>query len=292
MSGFSSRFLSRFSSRFLSPLASLFAHRAVKGLRHGLQAGVSGGVTVLHTGLRLLAPSACALCGQSAGKQDALCEACRRQFFAIATGRCDICAMPLPAAEHARQCGECLHQKPAFDATLVATDYVAPLDQLVLALKFNEKLILAPLFARLLADALLHLYRDGDSRTRPRLATLPALLAAVPLSSARLRLRGFNQSLEIARPLARLSGIPLVSQLMRRTRDTLPQSLLVPQQRRSNIADAFSVSPSYAAHIAGLHIGVVDDVITTGHTLNEIALTLKRAGASRVTNLVFARTLR
>jgi ComF family protein len=192
----------------------------------------------------------------------------------------------MPSGKQLR-CGDCLRTSPAFDATIVASDYVAPVDQLVLGLKFGDKLALAPLFAQLLADALLR-FRTGASLSQ----SLPALLTAVPLSPARLQARGFNQSLEIARPLARLTGITLAPQLLTRIRDTRPQAQLAPQERRSNIAGAFDISPRYADSLAGLHIGVADDVITTGQTLNEIAATLKRHGVSRVTNLVFARTLR
>jgi ComF family protein len=239
----------------------------------------------LLSGLRHLLPSCCALCGQQAQHDCALCAPCRRQFFSQMPARCRICAMPLPDASADPRCGDCLREPPAFDATVVAADYAAPIDQLVLALKFGEKLALAPLFAQLQADALL--------RLRDRLpATLPSLLTAVPLSAKRLMSRGFNQTLEIARPLSRLTGIALAPQLLTRLRDTRPQARLAPGQRRQNIASAFAVSAGCAGNIAGRHIGVVDDVITTGQTLNEIAATLKRHGAVRVTNLVFARTLR
>jgi ComF family protein len=244
--------------------------------------------------LRFLIPSSCALCGLHA--REAMCECCREQFFTPVGVRCRICAMPLTHSEMppGRQlcCGDCLRAPPAFDATAVATDYVAPLDQLVLALKFGDSLALAPLFAQLLADALLRFRAGAPLLPSLPLAPLPALLTGVPLSATRLQIRGFNQSLEIARPLARLTGIALAPQLLTRIRDTLPQAQLAPQQRRSNIAGAFDVSPQYADSLAGLHIGVVDDVITTGQTLNEIAATLKRYGVIRVTNLVFARTLR
>ncbi|HEY4317338.1 MAG TPA: ComF family protein [Herbaspirillum sp.] len=248
-------------------------------------------LSALAAQLRFLIPSSCALCGLHA--REILCEGCRRQFFTPAGRRCPVCAMPIPndgdgAADNAPRCGDCLRVPPDFDATVVAADYAAPLDQLVLALKFGEKLALAPLFARMLADALL---RRPLPRTRAD-ASLPALLTCVPLSARRLQARGFNQSLEIARPLARLAGVALAPQLLLRIRDTRAQSQLTPPQRRNNIAGAFEVAPPYARSIAGLHIGVVDDVITTGQTLNEIAVVLKRRGAARVTNLVFARTLR
>lgn len=245
--------------------------------------------------LRFLIPSSCALCGLNA--RGALCEGCRRQFFAIAGMRCPGCAMPLPddaaTAGLALRCGDCLREPPAFDATVAAAEYAPPSDRLVLALKFGARLALAPLFARLLADALLHRNSpNGGHPQRTADASLPMLLTCVPLSGGRLQSRGFNQSLEIARPLARQTGLALAPQLLLRIRDTQPQSQLAPPQRRSNIADAFAVAPDAAQRLGGLHIGVVDDVMTTGQTLNEVALTLKRHGAARVTNLVFARTMR
>ncbi len=178
-------------------------------------------------------------------------------------------------------CGTCLKAAPAFDATLVAADYAAPLDQLVQGLKFGHQLALAPLFASLLRDVLLKAGAD---------VPLPALLTAVPLGPQRLAQRGFNQALEIARPLSSMLGIALEPQLVWRQRETRPQTLLPPQQRQQNIRDAFMLDSTALARIAGRHIGVVDDVITTGGTLGELAATLKRYGAARVTNFVFART--
>ena len=121
-------------------------------------------------------------------------------------------------------------------------------------------------------------------------APLPTLLTAVPLGPQRLAQRGFNQALEIARPLSAMLGIELAPQLALRLRETRPQTLLPPAQRQQNIRHAFMVDGSALARIAGRHVGVVDDVITTGGTLGELAATLKRYGAARVTNFVFART--
>jgi ComF family protein len=176
-----------------------------------------------------------------------------------------------------------MKQPPAFDATIVAADYAPPTDQLVLALKFGSRLALAPLFARMLRDAILQARTENIS--------LPTRLTAVPLGPQRLVERGFNQALEIAKPLSRSLGIQLAPQLMSRLRDTHAQALLHPDERHKNIKGAFVVMPHAADDIKGQHVGVVDDVITTGQTLNEIAATLKRFGAARVTNFVFARTL-
>ncbi len=255
--------------------------------------------------LHHLLPNACALCGGDS--DDALCGGCEAQFFGAdaAIARCPRCANPLPAASPqdgsgsgdgapgpgpamspmrqltpatAQLCGACLADPPAYDCTLVAADYALPVDQLVLQLKFGHRLALAPLCARLLRDAV---------QSAPDF-TLPALLCPVPLGPRRLADRGYNQALEIARPLARSLGLALQAQLVVRLHETAAQSSVAPERRQQNIAGAFAVPD--AALVAGRHIGVVDDVMTSGRTLNELAATLKRHGAARVSNFVFART--
>ncbi|MYM81398.1 ComF family protein [Duganella sp. FT50W] len=233
-----------------------------------------------------LLPNACALCGGDSS--EALCAGCEAQFFgpAAAIARCVCCANPLPSGAPPGEtgpaagplCGVCLRHPPAFERTLVAADYVLPVDQLVLQLKFGHRLALAPLCARLLRDAVL----------RQQGVALPALLCPVPLGPRRLAERGYNQALEIARPLARGLDIALHARLVQRVRDTAAQSSVTPAERQANIAGAFAIAD--AALVTGRHIGVVDDVMTSGRTLNELAATLKRHGAARVSNLVFART--
>ena len=224
-------------------------------------------------------PSSCALCARSG--RTALCVGCRQRYFHMRVQRCVQCAMPMPATITDSHCGDCLQRPPAFDATIVAADYLPPVDQLVLALKFGARLTLAPLLADLLAQAL------QQQTTLPP----PQLLAPVPLATERLQERGFNQSLEIARPLARRLELPLIPQLLQRVRATAAQAKLPAAQRRRNIRAAFAVSNAAMQQVRDCHIGVVDDVITTGETLGEIASTLKHYGARRVTNLVFCRTL-
>jgi ComF family protein len=233
------------------------------------------------TALPTLLPSACALCAAHA--RDALCADCHGRFFGPGPHRCKQCALPLP---HARAddtvCGECLRSQPAFDATIAAADYAPPIDQLVLALKFGGRLALAPLLARMMRDAVAGASGRGDA--------LPTLLVAVPLGRQRLAERGFNQAHEMARPLSRSLGIPVATRLVIRNRDTIAQSLLHPDERHDNIRDAFDVQETERCTVEGAHVGVVDDVMTTGQTLGELAATLKRFGATRVTNIVFART--
>lgn len=228
--------------------------------------------------LHLLLPTSCALCG--AGSDETLCTACVAQFFgeAARVPRCHCCANPVVGG--AALCGHCIRQRPAFDRTVVAADYALPVDQLVLQLKFGHRLALAALMARRLAVVAAQVTAPQDA--------LPDLLCPVPLGPHRLAQRGYNQALEIARPLARSLGLALYPRLVARIRDTAAQSSVAPEHRRANIAGAFAVARP--ALIRGRHIGVVDDVMTSGGTLDEMAATLKRHGAARVSNLVFART--
>jgi ComF family protein len=221
-------------------------------------------------------PTTCAVCGSNG--RNAVCDGCRTQFFSHKAARCTQCAIPLH--ESGRVCGTCLRQKPAFDATVVVADYAPPVDNLVLALKFGNRLELAPLFASLLRDAML----QADA------VALPTQLTVVPLGAQRLVERGFNQALEIGKPLSRALGVEVHARMIVRQRDTRAQALLHPDERHRNIRSAFVVPHDALDLVRGHHVGVVDDVMTTGETLNEVAATLKRFGAVRVTNLVFART--
>lgn len=241
---------------------------------------------VRHAAAAVL-PSSCALCATSA--DDVICHDCRTHFFTTHGARCPQCANVLPHIPHgddldrAWLCGSCLNDPPAFDATVAATHYAPPVDQLVLALKFGAHLALAPLFAQRLRDAL------HTAIERSHIDAQPALLTIVPLGAQRLIERGFNQAQEIARPLAKLLDIPLHPQLAQRQRDTLAQSLLHPDERRKNMRNAFIVNAEHLSLIKDQHIGIIDDVMTTGETLNALAVTFKRAGAARITNFVFAR---
>lgn len=224
--------------------------------------------------LRAMLPSACALCGAHA--DEAVCAACE-QAYVLPVVRCPCCANALAAPGPARHCGACLAAAPDFDATLAACDYAAPLDGLVLQLKFGAQLALAPWMARVLQGA----------AGRTGLA-MPDVLCPVPLGPARLAERGYNQALEMARPLAAALALPVAPRLLQRTRETAAQSGAAPGARGANVRGAFALGAACAVH--GCHVGVVDDVMSSGHTLGEIARVLKRSGAARVTNIVFART--
>jgi ComF family protein len=265
---------------------------------------------LLQRAICLLLPTSCALCG--AGGDQTLCAACVAQFFgaAAAVPRCHCCANPLgPGATGAMLCGHCLAHRPAFDRTLVAADYALSVDQLVLQLKFGHRLALAALMAQRLAavvhaapaprqaeaeaEAEIQRQRQMQAQDKDKLQARqdwPDLLCPVPLGPRRLAQRGYNQALEIARPLGRALGLPVHARLVARVRETVAQSSVPPERRHANIAGAFAVPLAALALLPGRHIGVVDDVMTSGGTLDEMAAVLKRHGAARVSNLVFART--
>jgi ComF family protein len=216
-------------------------------------------------------PPHCALCSAGGTR---LCDACRDDA-ALPPMACPVCAIPLARAEQTR-CGRCLARAPRYDATFAATLYAAPFDQLLRRLKYGAALAYAPLFADLLAARCAGLDLDA--------------LVPLPLARERLAARGFNQAVEIARPLARRLGIPLVTDAALRIVDTAPQAGLRLDARRRNVRGAFCVIESAVPRLAGRAIGVVDDIMTTGATLDEFARTLRRARVARIVNLVVART--
>ena len=228
--------------------------------------------------LGALLPQDCQLC---AAPSDAalICEGCLGALPFL-PACCPQCAMPAASGE---VCGACLRRPPHFDATLAALRYDFPADRLVLALKFGARLPIASL----LADLLLHRVQSNPMRNTGHSGTLlPELLIPMPLHRTRLAARGFNQAIEISRHLARQLHRPIVAGGVWRRRDTPPQSELPLPKRRANVRGAFECSMD----LSGRAVAVVDDVMTTGATLDELARILKRAGASRVENWVVART--
>jgi len=207
----------------------------------------------------------CFLCRGPA--RELICGACDADLPRLVRPRCPRCALESPRGE---LCGRCLSQAPAYDATQAALAYEFPADALVQALKFRGELALAPLLAALLAEKL-----RGERVD---------LVVPVPLSRERLRRRGYNQALEIAR---HVRGGTLELALCERTRDAPPQMDLPYEARQRNVRGAFRCTRA----LGGAIVAVVDDVMTTGATLDEIARTLKGAGAQRVMNWVVARTM-
>lgn len=220
----------------------------------------------------LLFPVHCRLCAVRTGTALSLCTDCRSDL-PWAGPACDRCGIRL-AGPGQLLCGTCQQHPPHFDTTTALLQYRPPVDYLVQRLKFSGELAIAPLLATLLAQRLV-------SAAVPR----PELIVPVPLHRSRLRERGFNQATEIARRLGRRLQLPVDQRLCVRTRKTDAQSLLPVKIRHWNVRNAFAVT----GEIPGCHAAIVDDVMTTGHTVNELARALKRAGAERVDVWVIAR---
>jgi len=222
--------------------------------------------------LRVLLPPRCLLCGAAGAAGLDLCAACRAEL-ARNQPCCPRCALPL--ATPAPACGACLRAAPPFAAAWAPLRYQHPLDLLETRFKFHADLAAGQVLAALLVAAA---QRDAPAR--------PALIVPVPLHTARLRQRGYNQALELARPLARALGLPLRSDLLLRPRATPPQTGLDAAARRRNLREAFALAP--AARLPA-HVVVFDDVMTTGATLREAARCLRRAGVQRVDVWALAR---
>ena len=219
---------------------------------------------------RKLPAQPCLLCG-AASQVGLCCDACTAELPRLTEARCPICALPTLAGS---VCGECLLQPPPFDHTVAAFSYNFPLDKLIQALKFHDRLVLVDY----LADAIV-----------ARVDTRPDHLVALPLHPTRLRERGFNQSLLLARRISRRLDIPLLSDACERVRNTPPQSSLPWKERDKNMRHAFVCKPDI--DVRGKHIAIVDDVMTTGASIGELARALKLAGAREVSAWVVARTL-
>lgn len=213
-------------------------------------------------------PRRCVLCNAPT-RDERICTGCEAELPRLPLARCAVCAVPLASGE---VCGACLQKPPSFDRVLAAFAYDYPIDALIHAFKYGRRLALAPVLGEALsgAGAL-----DVD------------VLVPMPLALRRLSERGFNQALEIARFVSRRHGIPIIATGCRRIIETPPQAALPWKERAKNVRRAFVCDATFN----GLRVAVVDDVLTTGASLDELARVLRKAGAVSVDGWVIARTL-
>ncbi len=223
----------------------------------------------LRKAARMVFPPRCLLCGETGVNGRDLCPACAEALPWNASA-CLRCALPLPIPG---LCGACLQKPPPIGETHAVFVYGFPLDRLVPRLKFHNDLAAGRLLSGLMAESLGALPR-------------PAALLPVPLHASRLGRRGYDQALELAAPLAQRLRIPLLADVLLRTRATSPQSELDAVARQRNLRRAFAVRAGAALPD---HVVLVDDVMTTGATLEAAAKTLLRAGVARVDAWVCAR---
>lgn len=226
-------------------------------------------VALIRASYAALLTQDCLLCAAESGT-NLLCEACERDLPLLPSARCPLCALPTPLGEI---CGRCLGHPPHYDATTALYRYAFPLDKLVQSFKYGHRLALGSWFGQ-------------------RLATLPErtdadLIIPMPLHPLRLRERGFNQAGELARAFGKLRRIPVDSRSCRRIRHTLGQADLPWRERARNVRGAFDCATDFS----GRRLLLIDDVMTTGASVDELARTLKLHGALQVTVLALARAL-
>ena len=211
----------------------------------------------------------CLLCTANSGDQ-LLCTACAKALPRLPAEHCPRCALPAP---HSQICGHCLAQTPYFDSSRAAYRYAFPIDKLIQSFKYGHRLALANFLGQQLAELSADLASD--------------LLIPMPLHPLRLRERGFNQALELARFVCADGRHTLDSQICTRIRHTPAQADLPLRERTKNMRSAFHCK----GDLRGKRIVLVDDVMTTGASLNECARTLKLHGALSVDVLIVARAL-
>lgn len=216
----------------------------------------------------------CLLCDAHQTKDHALCAPCLDDLPWQAATSCPQCGL----SSNGEICGSCLSTPPYFDATYAVFLYQYPIDKLIQRYKYGNALHLSHTFGALLSDKTRHICADMD------------LIIPMPMHPTRLKQRGFNQALEIAKITHKLlqNNSPIKLDYCNVIRQTLtpPQASLPLKDRVNNIKGAFKVN----ADFSGKRIAIVDDVMTTGASLNELAKTLKQAGAMHVECWVIART--
>jgi ComF family protein len=218
---------------------------------------------------QLIFSGACFFC--LAKTNDAWCIDCEQDIMRE-TPRCPVCAR---MSTKNNVCGACLKQKPLFDNTQILFNYQYPVNRLIKAFKFNSRPELAKCFAERLANKLM--------RQKP---SAPEIIVPVPLHNKRQRARGYNQSLELARQLGHRLGSKVSHSLCSRTKNTGPQSTQSMKTRGTNVKNAFALSEGQIPK----HIAIMDDVITTGSTVNELASLFKKAGCRHIDVWAVART--
>jgi ComF family protein len=227
----------------------------------------------LKTFIDFWLPPTCLLCGNPGFNRLDLCEICYRHLprnnqFCLQCGQ--IMAVDLATSAH---CGQCISSSPAFDETFAPFIYQDEIKYLITSLKFGADYKNARLLGQLLAQHL------------PTHVEKPELILPVPLHKSRYRERGFNQSIEIARTISKTMQIPIDLNSCQRQRNTTQQSALAAKQRKKNMKNAFVLKKPISAQ----HVVILDDVMTTGSTVNELAKVLKKAGVKRVDVWVCAR---
>ena len=235
--------------------------------------------TSLKASVDFFLPPACLLCGQrlqdSTRQQPDFCEACMAGVTPLGPAHCCLCAQPFADATSSHLCGACLKRPPRFTRVHAACRYRGSIKDAVHLLKHRNQLSLAKPLGLILGKVV------TDNGTGGPLDHI----VPVPLHPHRLRRRGYNQALEIARPLSRQLGLPIEAGLLQRSRKTPPQQGLPADQRSRNLRNAFRLT----GQVTGAKVLLVDDIMTTGETVRECCRTLLQGSAEEIQVAVVGR---
>lgn len=216
----------------------------------------------------------CLMCASACGKHS-LCKSCIDSLTRAPSPSCPQCGLPTQG-EH---CGLCIKNTPHYDATKALLTYAFPSSAILQHYKYSNALFLSQLFGDLFSQRLQKNSTVSDID----------LIVPMPLHAGRIKERGFNQSLEVAKVIAKQLDIPLDKTSCIRIKNTPPQASLPLKERLKNVRGAFEVNTDHS--VKGKRIAIVDDVMTTGASLNELAKALKKAKAAHVECWVIARAL-
>lgn len=231
----------------------------------------------LHNTLRSTlqgVPHLCLLCDRSLTGSDNICRDCEEHLPWQPPG-CERCGLRTTALSPGRTvCSHCLAEPPAWDRCLAVFDYQPPVNALIAAFKYRNCFAEARALGKLMSQTFERHYRDLGT-------AMPDCLLPVPLHPKRLRHRGFNQAVVLARSVSRYTGIPLDIDSVRRQHHTSTQKGQSRAERNTNMYQAFALSAQYRIPSTG-HIAIVDDVVTTGATTNAIARLLRDRGVRTI----------
>lgn len=229
--------------------------------------------------IELLFPAQCLVCALKSNNK-LICHYCEKE---ILTKRfyCAHCALSLP--QDADYCGDCLQKDYLFNHIHALGDYQKPLSTLIKQLKYQQRLVAGELLAYLLVQSLLLRY------SKQQLSGFDYLLA-VPLHPKKLQKRGFNQAQIIADRLYKQLQIPLLVGHIQRNKETIAQEGLSVAKRRKNLDQAFIINPNSAINLSGKSVVIIDDVVTTGSTINSLCKILMAQNVKLITVFCISRT--
>lgn len=235
----------------------------------------------LHALLDVILPPICHICHShisDAGRLH-ICQGCRDRLPLVSSPLCPLCGIPFAGAGGDHRCGACLTYPPHYDLAMSHFLYEGAIRDLIHSFKYNQQTQLRYPLALLVLEGL-----SGSA------AHAPHIIVPVPLHRSRLRQRGFNQAVLLGKVLSQQMSLPMLPDALVRTRPTEPQIKLSATERRLNVKGAFSVRR--ADSVAGKRVLLLDDVMTTGSTMDECARELKKAGAEAVFATAIARAPR